>query len=84
MRNSKTPKKDKNPLNGLKISLNELVGFCFDLNCYVIPNPISNDRMKLIAVDKGKQIESKKTYSLKEFKVKQLEFFLYFYNKYNT
>ena len=76
------PKMKKNSKKTPKTSLNELIAFCFDFNCYVLPQPVGNDKIKLIAVDKGRKIESKKTYTHKEFKQKQIEFFNYFYNKY--
>ena len=79
---SKTLKRYNKALNELKTPLNEMMWFITEQGCKVLPLPISGNKVKLLIFDKGLKIKKEKTYSHDEFKLKQLEFIEYFYNKY--
>lgn len=80
--NTKTLKKYNNALNELKQPLNETFKVLLEIGCYTLPLPITDDKIKMIIFDKGKEIKKKPVYSKDEFKIKQIEFLNYFYNKY--
>ena len=81
-KNSKILKKYNKALNELKTPLNEMFQFITELDCKVLPDPVGN-KVKMIIFDKGLKVEREPTYSHDEFKLKQLEFIIHFYNKYN-
>ena len=80
--NSDTLKKYKKALNELKAPLNEVFSKLDDIGCRIIPQPISNNKVKMIIFDKGIEVKKQPIYSQDQFKVKQIEFFNFFYNKY--
>ena len=80
--NTKTLKKYNKALNELKQPLNDVFRLLAEIDCYTLPMPISNNKIKMIIFDKGKEIKKKPIYSSDEFKIKQIEFLNYFYNKY--
>ena len=80
--NTKTLKKYNKALNELKQPLNETFKVLIEIGCYTLPLPITDDKIKMIIFDKGKEIKKKPIYSKDEFKIKQIEFLNYFYNKY--
>lgn len=80
--NTKTLKKYNKALNELKQPLNETFKVLIEIGCYTLPLPITDDKIKMIIFDKGKEIKKQPIYSRDEFKIKQIEFLNYFYNKY--
>ena len=80
--NSNTLKKYNKALNELKIPLNKMLPLLFEIDCKVIPLPLGGDKIKMLIFDKGNKIKKEPIYKHDEFKVKQIEFFNYFYNKY--
>lgn len=80
--NSNTLKKYNKALNELKTPLNDMLPLLYEIDCKVIPLPLGGDKIKMIIFNKGTKIKKEPVYNQYEFKVKQLEFFNYFYNKY--
>jgi len=80
--NSNTLKKYNNALNELKQPLNEVFRCLLDIECYTLPLPVGNDKIKMIIFEKGTKVKKEPIYSADEFKLKQIEFLNYFYNKY--
>lgn len=80
--NTNTSKKYKSALNELKDPLNKVYCSLSEIGCKVLPEPIENNKVKMLIFDKGNKIDKEPIYSHDVFKVKQIEFFNYFYNKY--
>lgn len=72
--NTKTLKKYNNALNELKQPLNDVFRLLTEIDCYTLPMPISDNKIKMIIFDKGKEIKKNLFTQAMNLKLNRLNF----------